>query len=382
MNFYIAHILNSNCDFIHLHNITDKNEPKRTLNSIKELFNIKSIDQLLVLIPATEVTSYKFIKNKSLSDQVNTANFISDIDINLIDSISDNEYVLTDEAAYVVNKNFMTKLNQQLSNLNYKVFITPEYLINSSELYDSITQIENTFMFSYKDKTGFAVSDENLNQYLDIVSNEKPDFNPKIFSTYENLNNRYQSSGASQKFDLQDVSIEKVKSLPNFFKMNVNLSLIIKKMSFTKMQLVVSILSLLLITFTPYYLIYKNNYQSKIYKDATLNIFSSISKDIKRVVSPKNQIDQILKNTPKDYRADIKLPDLELFFKYGEKYFSEIIVDVQNSSARISVNAMPSLQFNILKKTSEKFDFRVLDQNIEIKDDNINGVIEIKYENN
>ena len=59
-------------------------------------------------------------------------------------------------------------------------------------------------MFSYKDKTGFAVSDENLNQYLDIVSNEKPDFNPKIFSTYENLNNRYQSSGASQKFDLQD----------------------------------------------------------------------------------------------------------------------------------------------------------------------------------
>ena len=28
-------------------------------------------------------------------------------------------------------------------------------------------------MFSYKDKTGFTVSDDNLNQYLDIVSNDK-----------------------------------------------------------------------------------------------------------------------------------------------------------------------------------------------------------------
>ena len=381
MNFYIAHILTSNCDEIHLHNATDKNEPKKTLNSIKELFNIKNVEQLLVLIPASEVTSYKFIKNKSLADQINVANFISDIEINLIDSVSDNEYVLSDEAAYVVNKNFITNLNEQLSHLNYKVIITPEYLINSSEHYDSITQIENTFMFSYKDKTGFAVSDDNLNQYLDIVSNDKPDFNPKIFSADENLNNKYKSSKASKKFDLQDVSIEKIKSLPNLFKMNLTLSLMIKKMNFTKTQLAASILSLFLISFTPYYLIYKNNNQSQIYKDATLDIFSSISKDIKRVVAPKNQIDQILKNAPKELQAETKLPDLELFFKYGENYFSEIIIDAQSSNVRITINEMPSLQFNILKSISEKFNIKILDQNIEINNDKINGLIDLQYEN-
>ena len=382
MNLYIAHILTSNCDEIHLYNVTDKNEPKKILNSIKELFYIKNIEQLLVLIPASEVTSYKFIKNKSLADQINVANFISDIEINLIDSVSDNEYVLSDEAAYVVDKNFITNLNDQLSHLNYKVIITPEYLINSSEHYDSITQIENTFMFSYKDKTGFAVSDDNLNQYLDIVSNDKPDFNPEIFSTDENLNNKYKSSEVSKKFDLQDVSIEKIKSLPNLFKMNLTLSLIIKKMNFTKTQLAASILSLFLISFTPYYLVYKNNYQSQIYKDATLDIFSSISKDIKRVVAPKNQIDQILKNAPKKLQAETKLPDLELFFKYGENYFSEIIIDAQSSNVRITINEMPSLQFNILKSISEKFNIKILDQNIEINNDKINGLIDLQYENN
>lgn len=382
MNFYIAHILNSNCDLIHLYTITDKREPKKTLSSITELLRVKNIDELLVLIPATEVTSYNFIKNKSLSDQINTANFISDIDLNFIDSVSDNEYILSDEAAYVINKKFITNLNQQLSNLNCKVYITPEFLINSYEFYDSITQIENSFMFSYKDKTGFTVSNENLNQYLDVVINEKPGFNPKIFSSNKNLNNKFQSTEVTKKFDFQDVSIEKVKSLPNFFKMNFTLSLVIKKMNFSKIQLVGSMFSLVLIMFSPYYLIYKNNHHSQIYKEATFNIFSSISEDIKRVVSPKNQIDQILKNIPTDYRANTKLPNLDLFFKYGENYFSDITIDVQSSTAKITINSMPSLQFNILKSTSAKMNLKISDNNIEIKDDNASGVIDIYYENN
>ena len=73
-----------------------------------------------------------------------------------------------------------------------------------------------------------------------------------------------------------------------------------------------------------------------------LNIFSSISKDINRVVAPKNQIDQILKNIHlNNLKLNIELPDLDLFFKYGEKYISDISIDVSNSLAKvkISINA-------------------------------------------
>ena len=94
----------------------------------------------------------------------------------------------------------------------------------------------------------------------------------------------------------------------------------------------------------------------------------------------KNQIDQILKNTPKNPQAETKLPDLELFFKYGENYFSEIIIDTQSSNVRITINEMPSLQFNILK-AFEKFNIKILDQNIEINNDKINGLIDLQYEN-
>ena len=191
MNFYIAHILSSNLDLIHLYNATSKNESKKTINSLRQLDDIDDAKLLLVLIPSSEVTSYEFIQNSSLSEQINIANFISDVDSNFIDSVSDNEYFLSEAAGYVVNKSFLAELNQYLSNLNYKVHVTPEYLINSFNDSDSITQIDEKFMFAYKNKCGFSISSNNLNQYLELVVNDKPNYEPIIYSSNIDLNNKY-----------------------------------------------------------------------------------------------------------------------------------------------------------------------------------------------
>ena len=382
MNFYIAHILSSNLDVIHLYNVTNKNESKKILNSITQLDEINDAEFLLVLIPASEVTSYEFIQNNSLSEQINIANFISEIDSNFIDAVSDNEYFLYEGAGYVVNKSFLLNLNQHLSNLNYKVCVCPEYLINSLEDSDSITQIDKKFMFAYKNKCGFSISDKNLNQYLELVVNDKPNYEPTIYSSNIDLNNKFKSENQNKDFVFQDVDIAKIKSLPNFFKINLSLNLVIKKMNFSKAQLMSSILAVLFLILTPNYLVYKNKQDTQVYVDATFNIFSSLSKDINRVVAPRNQIDQILENVPMNNTPDIKLPNLELFFKYGEKYISDITVDVNDSSAKVKINSMPSFQFNILKTGAEKLNITISEQNIETTDGNINGILNLKYENN
>ena len=382
MNFYIAHILSSNLDVIHLYNITNKNESKKILNSITQLDEISDAELLLVLIPASEVTSYEFIQNNSLSEQINIANFISDVDSNFIDSVSDNEYFLYEGAGYVVNKSFLLNLNHHLSSLNYKVCVSPEYLINSFEDSDSITQIDKIFMFAYKNNCGFSISDKNLNQYLELVVNDKPNYEPSIYSSNIDLNNKFNSENQNKDFVFQDVDIAKIKSLPNFFKINLSLNLVIKKMNFSRAQLMSSILAVLFLILTPNYLVYKNKQDTRVYVDATFNIFSSLSKDINRVVAPRNQIDQILENVPINSTPDIKLPNLELFFKYGEKYISDITVDVNDSSAKVKINSMPSIQFNILKTGAEKLNITISEQNIETTDGNINGILNLKYENN
>ena len=117
MNFYIAHILSSNLDLIHLYNATSKNESKKTINSLRQLDDIDDAKLLLVLIPSSEVTSYEFIQNSSLSEQINIANFISDVDSNFIDSVSDNEYFLS-EAAGISFPFLSFSLSTELSMLS------------------------------------------------------------------------------------------------------------------------------------------------------------------------------------------------------------------------------------------------------------------------
>jgi len=43
---------------------------------------------------------------------------------------------------------------------------------------------------------------------------------------------------------------------------------------------------------------------------------------------------------------------------------------------------MPSIQFNILKTGAEKLNITISEQNIETTDGNINGILNLKYENN
>ena len=381
MNFYIAHILDSSLDKINLYNVTDKNSSKKILNSISDLEKINDAESLLVLLPSSEVTSYEFKKNESLSEQINIANFISDVDTNFIDSVSDNEYFLNNNAAYVVNKSFLTNLNQYLSNLSFKVCVAPEYLINSDKSSDVISEIDNKFIFSYKNNSGFGVTKENLKQYLDIVINYNPDYEPKIFSSNEELKKRFKSDNKNYEFNFTDVNKDVVSSLPNFFKINMSLGFIIKKMKFSSMQLAVTALTLLFLIVSPNYLVQKNIQNTKSYNQAILKIFNAISPDINRVVAPKNQIDQILKNTPVENQATIDLPNLDLFFKYGEKYISDISIDVTNSSAKVKISSMPSLQFNILKTGVEKLNISILDSSLEIKDGSVSGVLTLRYQN-
>ena len=94
MNFYIAHILDSSLDKINLYNVTDKNSSKKVLNSISDLEKINDAESLLVLLPSSEVTSYEFKKNESLSEQINIANFISDVDTNFIKFVSTSDMKL------------------------------------------------------------------------------------------------------------------------------------------------------------------------------------------------------------------------------------------------------------------------------------------------
>ena len=381
MSQYIAHILNSNADSINVYEITNAKNSVFNISSFKELNILNETDSLIVLIPSSRVTSYEFEENKSLSKQINIANFVSEVDSVFADPVSTNDYFIQNNAAYVVDKIFLQDLNTSLSELNTHIYVLPEYLINAVKGEDVITEFEDRFMISHSNKTGFALNHNSLDQYLEIVLNKNPNFNPVVFSTNKELVNRFNEKATNKSLDLSSIKLSEVSKLPNFFRLQISLSLLIKKMNLSKTQFILSLLALLIVIAGPRYLINENNTNARLYSSSTFNIFKAIDKNVNRVIDPRSQIDQILKQLPESNVSSVKLPNLDVFLKYGSKYISDISLDANTSIASIRINSMPDFQFNILKNNAERFNINITDDDLILNDGLINGILKVGYSN-
>ena len=381
MSQYIAHILNNNADSINVYEQTNPKSSMFNISSLAELNILNESDSLLVLIPSSTVTSYEFEENKSLSKQINIANFISEVDSSFADPVSNNDYFLHNNAAYVVDKFFLKDLNTSLSELNTNIYVLPEYLINAVEGNDVITEFEGRFMISYSNNTGFASDYNSLSQYIEIVLNKNPNFNPLIFSTNKDLLKSFGKKVINKSFDINSIDLSDINTLPNFFKLQISLRLFNKKMNLSKIQIALTLLALFIVMAGPKYLIYENNTNAKIYSSSTFSIFKAIDKDVNRVIAPKSQIDQILEQLPKSNFSSVELPDLEIFLKYGSKYISDISIDVNTSVVSIKINSMPDFQFNILKNNAERFNIDIINDDLNSIDGFINGILEVGYSN-
>lgn len=381
MSQYIAHILNSNADSINVYEITNAKSSVFNISSFTDLNILNETDSLIVLIPSSRVTSYEFEENKSLSKQINIANFVSEVDSVFADPVSTNDYFIQNNAAYVVDKIFLQDLNTSLSELNTHIYVLPEYLINAVKGEDVITEFEDRFMISHSNKTGFALNHNSLDQYLEILLNKNPNFNPVVFSTNKKLVNRFNEKATNKSLDLSSIKLSEVIKLPNFFRFQISLSLLIKKMNLSKTQFILSLLALLIVIAGPRYLINENNTNARLYSSSTFNIFKAIDKNVNRVIDPRSQIDQILKQLPESNVSSVKLPNLDVFLKYGSKYISDISLDANTSIASIKINSMPEFQFNILKNNAERFNINITDDDLILNDGLINGILKVGYSN-
>ena len=381
MSQYIAHILNSNADSINVYEITNAKSSVFNISSFTDLNILNETDSLIVLIPSSRVTSYEFEENKSLSKQINIANFVSEVDSVFADPVSTNDYFIQNNAAYVVDKTFLQDLNTSLSELNTHIYVLPEYLINAVKGEDVITEFEDRFMISHSNKTGFALNHNSLDQYLEILLNKNPNFNPVVFSTNKKLVNRFNEKATNKSLDLSSIKLSEVIKLPNFFRFQISLSLLIKKMNLSKTQFILSLLALLIVIAGPRYLINENNTNARLYSSSTFNIFKAIDKNVNRVIDPRSQIDQILKQLPESNFSSVKLPNLDVFLKYGSKYISDISLDANTSIASIRINSMPDFQFNILKNNAERFNINIIDDDLITNDGLINGILKVGYSN-
>tara|TARA_A100000164_G_scaffold187996_2_gene166811 strand:+ start:2999 stop:4147 length:1149 start_codon:yes stop_codon:yes gene_type:complete len=354
---------------------------KNTVSDVSSLYEQKDIEKIFYSIPSNYITAYPFKFNEKISKQINIANFVTEIDSFVIEDISNCEFLFFNSIGFVIDKSILNKINNLLSKFSSDIQLLPEFFLSPYQGEDAIIEFEEKYIFTFADGTGSAADEKSLDQYLDIILNNNPGFNPLICSDNKLLKNRFESENLKSLYNIDNFFKFNSSSLPNFFKLQLSFELVKEKLNFTKNQLIAATLSLLITLSIPSAIIAISNNYAKTYNEETFNIFKSLDKNVKRVVNPKGQIDELIGNINTKPVGEYEIPNLNIIDRLGSQFIDEIEINIIESNAKIQINAMAYLQFEALKNTSPRLGIFILEDNTSIQNNKVSGSIKVSFSN-
>ena len=366
------------------HHSSDNYKQTNTFSNLNEFDSLSQKDTFIYLVPSSIISSYVFENNQNLSKQNNLANFISDIDSFIVDDISKNEFFIFNENSFVINKTLYEELNSMLNTLNCKVLVLPDYFLNRQFGKDTITEFNNKFLFSFKNGTGSSIEHDSLNQYIETVKINYPDFDPIIYcdSDVKDL----KTFKIRKKFNISDFVKNKKDKEPNLLKFEVSIKNIFNKLNFTRMELYLCTFLIFCSLSLPYLFVSQNNKQISIYESETFNIFKAIDKNTNRVVTPKIQIDQLINQISLTPLAEIDNPisnfsNLNFLVSLGENYLKSVDIDFNSNEAVLSLEGLPEIQYRLIKNTVGGLNIEIISENVASNENLISGEIKIGFYN-
>ena len=384
MSTYITYPTDATLKNLSFCKSNDKYKKIHKTSDLHEFNSLSHKDILIYLIPSSLVSSYKFEKNPKTSNQNNIANFISDIDTDIVSEVSDNEFFVFDNHGFVIDKSIYKKLNGILNSLKCKVILIPDYFINHNKDSDHITEFNDSYLFSFSDGTGSSVDSSSIEQYIDVIKESNPDFSPFLYLQKDNSVECLKDYENKNKFSLNDFANNNFLELPNLYKFNFSLRNIYSKLNFSKSELYLCLGLIAASILLPYFLIAQNNKYTNIYELETFNIFKKIDKNTKRVVAPRIQIDQLINQIPSSFQSqtlnESKFDNLDFMTAIGEKFISEVNINFSTNIAIITIKEIPQTQYKLIKNISDRFNISVLKEDVQISDNTISGKISIKLD--
>ena len=384
MNTIVAYPDNLSFSNGKYHHSSDNYKQTNTFSNLNEFDSLSQKDTLIYLVPSSIISSYVFENNQKLSKQNNLANFISDIDSFIVDDISKNEFFIFNENSFVINKTLYEELNTMLNTLNCKILVLPDYFLNRQFGKDTITEFNNKFLFSFKNGTGSSIEHDSLNQYIETVKINYPDFDPIIYcdSDVKDL----KTFKIRKKFNISDFVKNKNDKEPNLFKFEVSIKNIFNKLNFTRMELYLCTFLIFCSLSLPYLFVSQNNKQISIYESETFNIFKAIDKNTNRVVTPKIQIDQLINQISLTPLAEIDNPisnftNLNFLVSLGENYLKRVDIDFNSNEAVLSLEGLPEIQYRLIKNTVGSLNVEITSENVASNENLISGEIKIGFYN-
>ena len=340
-------------------------EEEISLNDLRD--NIDPTSIIYLLLDSSKISTFNFKKEESETKEKYEARFFADNEDFLVNDISNQKFFSYSEnnndLVFLIDKKYYEKIQNELSKLNNKIFLIPEYFLLTETNTNVSVNTQNKLLIKLSDGRGFSIPKEQSHSFL--VSIAIDDMEEKS----EDLE------------DLQEQFLASNDPTINLFKFKPTIANILNKLFITKRDVVA--LSAIFLVIVSFPFIQKNILQIQIddYKKETLLIFKTLNPNFNRVVNARAQIDQLLVNQQTQsierYNFD------NSYFKYIDRFNLDYVkstqIVIETQQLVIEIDDMPASQFNLAKSLFANFGVILVNEEITENGNKISGRLTFRY---
>jgi hypothetical protein len=384
MNRYLLHNLSNNHNEVEaFHYVEDTFQSKKQFHIDDISKYISSDSEIFYFIPSSKISSIKIDPTKDDTDETIRARLLSDMDDFIVNDISENEIFIHRNSkldlAIVINKSYLISLTKKLRSTGSKIFICPEHMLSFLKDEASIFQIADRIIFSLSAGEGFSQNELNLDDYVNLLKQERKNFLPKLYINNSTLVKNFKDS------EIKDISLEtlhllfiKERSfLPNLYRSGFHLDYWIKRYQINKLDLALAIAATSLLVIYPISSTFLNNSYADEYKNETISIFKKINPNIKRVVNPRRQIDEILNSYNLEQASNLSISGLDSIKRLDIPEITKLYMDINKSEAQLTLSGLGSNQYQFLINLLPQANLNLITEDVKTSNGKVSGLITI-----
>ena len=384
MNRYLLHNLSNNHNEVEaFHYVEDTFQSKKQFHIDDISKYISSDSEIFYFIPSSKISSIKIDAAKDDTDETIRARLLSDMDDFIVNDISENEIFIHRNSkldlAIVINKSYLISLTKKLRSTGSKIFICPEHMLSFLKDEASIFQIADRIIFSLSAGEGFSQNELNLDDYVNLLKQERKNFLPKLYINNSTLVKNFKDS------EIKDISLETLhllfikehSILPNLYRSGFHLDYWIKRYQINKLDLALAIAATSLLVIYPISSTFLNNSYADEYKNETISIFKKINPNIKRVVNPRRQIDEILNSYNLEQASNLSISGLDSIKRLDIPEITKLYMDINKSEAQLTLSGLGSNQYQFLINLLPQANLNLITEDVKTSNGKVSGLITI-----
>lgn len=384
MNRYLLHNLSNNHNEVEaFHYVKDTFQSKKQFHIDDISKYISSDSEIFYFIPSSKISSIKIDATKDDTDETIRARLLSDMDDFIVNDISENEIFIHRNSkldlAIVINKSYLISLTKKLRSTGSKIFICPEHMLSFLKDEASIFQIADRIIFSLSAGEGFSQNELNLDDYVNLLKQERKNFLPKLYINNSTLVKNFKDS------EIKDISLETLhllfikehSILPNLYRSGFHLDYWIKRYQINKLDLALAIAATSLLVIYPISSTFLNNSYADEYKNETISIFKKINPNIKRVVNPRRQIDEILNSYNLEQASNLSISGLDSIKRLDIPEITKLYMDINKSEAQLTLSGLGSNQYQFLINLLPQANLNLITEDVKTSNGKVSGLITI-----